>query len=359
MSGLWRKTIPRSGAKTSGRNRPLYVMPGSVALTGLTALLALAGCFQLNIGSCRLLCKTDPDCPNDLRCLVDPTTGQGLCASPATLTCTDAGVGGRDAGVDHRMDASGADAETGSSGPPSMLCHNETCFPLPEDVRSNLVLLLWPSNLPPVGSPVSIWADQSGQGNDAHALSTTALAHVIPDGVQLASATSGSGFVVANSPSLDFGAGDFAVIVVAGLSSSTTPVTLFRKTDGLRTNSRQIAIDWALSSAAVGQPQGTVDDTVISANVNISQPSVEAYGLYRSTDHVELRINGSTVGSADLPTPGLTTSNAENVYVGVGSMFGTPADSIEAMIAIRGTIGSTELDQLGDFLRTVFTTSSP
>jgi hypothetical protein len=147
--------------------------------------------------------------------------------------------------------------------------------------------------------------------------------------------------------------------VVAGLSSSTTPVTLLRKWDTLRTNSSQIAIDWVLSSTAAGGPQGTVDDTVIPGNVDISQPSVEAYGLYRSTDHVALQVNGVTVGSADLPTAGLTTSNPYDLYLGVGGMFGTPADSIEAIIAIRGTIGSTELSQLGDFLRAVFMKSSP
>jgi hypothetical protein len=332
-------------------------MSGTAALSGLTALLALASCFQLNIESCRLTCTSSKDCPGDLICL-GAATGQRLCASAEVGMCG-ASVGVTDAGVD-RMDAGGPDAETGTSGPPSILCHNGICLPLPEDIRSNLVLLLWPSNLPTtVGSPVSIWADQSGQGNDAHALDTKALPHVIPDGVQLDSTKSGTGFVVVNSPSLDFGSGDFAVIVVAGLSSSTTPVTLFRKSDGLRTNSNQIAIDWVLSSAAAGKPQGTVDDTVISAVVDISQPSVEAYGLYRSTDHVELRLNGSTLGSADLPAPGLTTSNPENLYLGVGSMFGTPADSIEAIIAVRGTVGSTELDQLGDFLRTVFMKSPP
>ena len=105
--------------------------------------------------------------------------------------------------------------------PPEVLCHNGNCLPLPAEVRANMVLLLWPSNLPAVGSPVDVWPDQSGQGNDAHALYPTALPHVIPNGVQLDASQRGSGFVVFNSPSLDFGSGDFAVIVVAGLSSST------------------------------------------------------------------------------------------------------------------------------------------
>ncbi len=362
MHSLWRNNIPRLGAKGGGHIRPPYGMSGTAALTGLTALLALASCFQLNVESCRLTCTSSEGCPNDLTCLVDPGTGQGLCASPGTKACkTDAGVGMTDAGVD-RMEAGGADAEAGASGPPSMLCHNGTCLSLPEDVRSNLVLLLWPSNLPAVGSPVSVWADQSGQANDAHALYPSALPQVIPDGVQLDSAQLGSGFVVANSPSLDFGAGDFAVIVVAGLSSSTTPLSFFKKSDGARTDSQQISIDWVLSatsSALAGKPQGVVDETTVLPTMDVSQPSVEAYTLYRSTDNLELRLNETVLGMGDLPMPGLSTTNPEDLYLGVSGLYGSPVDSIEAVVAIRGSIGSTELTQLEVFLRTVFMRSTP
>jgi len=336
-------------------------MSGSAALTGLTALLALAGCFQLNVDSCSLRCTSDEGCPGDLKCL-GAATGQGLCASPEVKMCADASVGGTDAGVD-RMDAGGTDAEAGTSGPPSMLCHNGTCLTLPEDVRSNLVLLLWPSNLPTtVGSPVSVWADQSGQGNDAYALSTTGLPQVIPDGVQLDSSQQGTGFVVLDSPSLDFSAGDFAVIVVAGLSSSATPLSFFRKSDGARTSSQQISIDWVLSptsSALAGKPQGVVDETTVLATTDVSQPSVGAYTLYRSTDSLELRLNETVLGTGNLPTPGLSTTNAEDLYLGVSGMLGSPVDSIEAVVAIRGSLGSTELDQLEGFVRDVFARSSP
>ena len=343
-------------------------MSGPAALTALTALLALTGCFQINVESCSLICMSNGDCPGDLKCLGATTTVHGLCASPEVRACADAGVGGTDASVDgkdataDRMDAGSTDAEAGMSGPPSMLCHNGSCLSLPEDVRSNLVLLLWPSNLPTVGSPVSVWADQSGQANDAHALFPTALPHVIADGVQLDPTTLGSGFVVANSSSLDFGAGDFAVIVVAGLSSSTTPLSFFKKSDGARTNSQQISIDWVLSatsSSLTGRPQGVVDDTTVLAATDVSQPSVGAYTLYRSTDSLELRLNETLFGSANLPMPGLSTTNPEDLYLGVNGMFGSPVDSLEAVVAIRGSIGSTELTQIEVFLRTVFMRSAP
>jgi hypothetical protein len=365
MRSLLRKDIPRLSAKRCARSRPPYGMSGPVALTGLTALLALAGCFQINVDSCRLLCTKTEKCPGGLVCRVgDSATGQGLCATPGTASCRqpDAGVGETDAGAD-RTDASGSDAEAGTSGPPSMLCHNGSCLTLPADVRANLVLLLWPSNLPAVGATVTTWADQSGQGNDATALYPNLPPHVIPDGVQLDSTqpNTGTGFVVVNSPSLDFGSGDFAVIVVAGLSSSAKPLSFFRKSEGART-SQQISLDWVLSStssAVTGQPQGVVDGTTVPSSTDISQPAVAAYALYRSTDQVELHVNGVVLGSAELPTPGLSTTNAADLYLGVNGIVGSPVDSIKAVVAIRGSIGSTELNQLEGFMRDVFATPSP
>ena len=259
-----------------------------------------------------------------------------------------------DAGSDAMDGGSDGDGSDGS-GPPTVLCHNGSCLPLPPTIRANLVLLLWPSNLPSIGSPVSVWADQSGQGNDAHALYPSALPHVIPDGVKLDPTQLGSGFVVANSPSLDFGSGDFAIIAVAGLSSSATRVSLFQKSDGVRENSRQISIDWALSSSDMGRPQGTVNDTVVVTDRVVPQPSVGAYALQRASNRIELHLNGSVLGGADLPQ-GISTTNAANVYVGVTNLLGSPADSIEAVIAIRGPIGASDLNDLESFLRTLFAT---
>jgi hypothetical protein len=282
--------------------------------------------------------------------------GSGLCAPQGTTTCypgqhKDAAPDGSDAGD------GGSDAEAGAAAPPSMLCHNGFCLTLPESIRKNLVLLLWPSNLPPMGSPVSVWADQSGQGNDARALYPTAPPHVIANGVQLDPNQLGSGLVVGNSPSLDFGSGDFAVVVVGGLASSTARVSLFRKSDGTRTDSRQISIDWVLSSATTGRPQGTVDDTQVLSGMDTVQPAVNAYTLWRAMDHLELRLNEAVLGKADLPSPGLSTSNSEDVYLGVTNYFGSPADTLETVIAIRGTVGSSDLGVLEVFLKEVFTTS--
>jgi hypothetical protein len=286
----------------------------------------------------------------------DPERSYGLCAEPGSEACFAAMDGGADA-----TDTS--DAMDGGDGPfpPEMLCHRGNCLPLPQAIRSQLVLLLWPSNLPPVGSTVSVWADQSGQGNDATALYPSALPQVIRDGVHLDPNQLGGGFHVANKPSLDFGSGDFAIVVVAGLSSSATPVGFFRKSDGARMDSRQISLDWVRTTSSDGEPQGAVNGAIVVPNAGIpqfQQPSVGAYTLQRSTDHIELHLDGTVLGSNDVPA-GASTTNASDVFVGVQSAVGSPADSIEAVLAIRGSVGSSDLNQLESFLRTLFVLGAP
>lgn len=278
--------------------------------------------------------------------------GQSLCVSPRAPMCEPLATG-HDASADG-MDAGGADADAGGSLPPSILCHNGTCFSLSDSLRANLVLLLWPSNLPAVGSTVAVWADQSGKGNDALALDSFALPKVIPDGVHLDQTRNSTGFVVRDSPSLDFGSGDFALVVVAGLPASANFRTLVSKSDEARANSRRISIEWALSSFATGRPQGTVDDTAVAAPVDTSQPSVGAYALYRAVDHLELHLNTSVLNNAELPLANQTTSNVEDLYVGVTDGIATPVDSIETVIALRGPVASADLHQLELFLGTAF-----
>ncbi len=344
-------------AKTHIELRLPIGMPGLAAFTGLAALLALTSCFQLTPPKdCQILCQPGGDCPAGLTCQQPPPgMSYGFCATPGAAMCpplfSDAGASG--------MEDGGSDADAGEPLPPSMLCHNGACFSLPDALRANLVLLLWPSNLPPVGSSVSVWPDQSGQGNDARAIYPSAPPVVVADGVHLDGTQLGSGFVVPDSASLDFGSGDFTLVVVADLSSSTTQLWFARKSDGARTNSRQVGIQWMLSSALTGRPQGAVDDTLVSANTDVAQPSTAVYALSRSAEHVELHVNGAVLGSADLPSSDISTTNSEDLYLGVGGITGSPVDSLETVIAIRGSVGSTELVQFEAFLRSAFATPAP
>jgi hypothetical protein len=343
---------PAPGAKLPAEIRPYIGMPRSThalsALAGL-GLIWVAGCFNPNYATCRITCETTSDCPPDLTCLVETGHESGRCISPETTTCfpPDAGTDTTDAGPDSSepMEA-GTD---GDGGPPSVLCHNNSCFTLPDAVRTNLVLLLWPSNLPAVDSTVSVWRDQSGQRNDANALDPFGLPHVISNGVHLDPTRAGSGFEIADSPSLDLASGDFAVIVVAGLASNTDDIGLFSKSDGARGNYRRIAIRWGLSSPSTGQPVGYVDDLQLVAPYNTTQPSIGIYGVHRHGDHVELRLNGAVLISDDVPA-GSSTTNSQKIFLGTGSEVSPVADSIEAVIVVKGAISSTDLEKLEAFL---------
>jgi hypothetical protein len=358
-------------AKRRGEIRPHYGMPRLAALAALVVAWATAGCFNVDYGHCRITCSDTDTCPRSLMCIKEPGTDHGLCAQPGMPLC---GFEGMDGGSPaDAMDAPDVMDENDASDvdrppfPPEVLCHNGPCLILPEAIRTNLVLLLWPSNLPPVGSTVSVWPDQSGNGNNAEALHPTTLPVVIPNGVHL-DPSLGSGFFVFDSPSLDFGSGDFAIIVVAGLSTSATRVSFFRKSDNSDLPaSRQVSLGWAVllpqsAAGSGGEPQGTVNTTTVVPNVGnpqIAQPSVGVYTFRRATDQLEIRFNGTLFGSTELPTPGVSTSNADDVYIGVTNTIGKPADSIEAVIAIRGSVGSTHLEQLESFLRTLFATAAP
>lgn len=331
-------------------------MPTSAALACLGVLGAIAGCFDLKYQNCRITCS-DSDglsCPPGLTCHTIPGDEYGLCA-PQGMTCpsqeTDAGADAvaMDAGPDATDAMDGGTDADGGSLPPQVLCHAGNCLTLPDAVRSNLVLLLWPSNLPAVGDAVSIWADQSGHGNDAHAIYPSAPPHVTPDGVHLDSTQLGSGFEIADSPSLDFASGDFTVIVLAGLASSNDSVVLFSKSDGARLNSRRVTLWWALSSPSSGRPQGSVNDVQLIAPTDTTQPSVGVYGVRRQADHVELRLNGAVLISDDLPAGSATTST-QDIFLGTGSQVGAVADSIGGVIVVRGAIASDDLRSLESFL---------
>jgi hypothetical protein len=318
-------------------------MSRSAALTATAALLALAGCFQINtVESCQLLCTPGVACPNDMTCLPQPGLQQGLCVDSNVRMC--APLQSMDGGTD--------------ASAPAMLAHNGQSFTLPPDIRDNLVLLLWPDNLPPdLGAPVPVWHDQSGHGNDAQPVYPTAPPHVIADGVQLDPSQVGSGFEVQNSPSLDLGSGDFSVIVVAGIPAGIQTVTLFSKADGVASGSRKITIRYTPATLSTGLPQGFLDDKEIEAATVVSQPSVRVYGLRRVGDHVELRSNGGTLASDDVPA-GISTTNSESAYLGTASPAGYTVDSLEAAFVVRGSTTTDNLNALESFLTTVFSMGS-
>jgi len=354
-------------AKQPGEIRPHYGMPRFAALAALAVIWATAGCFNVPYGDCRVTCSKTEACPRSLTCIMDPGRDYGRCAAPGTTECSSPND---DAGpVADAMDASDApDASDVPDAidegdvdapppppdlPPKVLCRDKSdCLELSDALRANLVLLLWPSNLPDVGSRVPFWYDQSGHGNHARALYPDYQPVVISKGVKLETTRRGTGFFIENSSSLDFGAGDFAVIVVAGLTFNNKIVGLFSKADGAPPPAqRQVTLLFTLSPGSVtsGRSEALVNDKSIEGVLDEPQPSVAVYGVQRVVDHVELRLNGVVQNSTDLDS-GVSTTNSAGVYLGTGSLEGNVADSIAAVVAVRGSISATDLAGLESFL---------
>lgn len=312
----------------------------------LFGLWASPGCFELNYPSCRIRCGIGEGCPRGLNCVPSATSPDYFCAAPPAAMCDSPGRGN---------DASAPDKDPNASGPPQKICHRGNCLTLPDTIRSNLVLLLWPSNLPALGSPVSVWPDLSGTGNDAHAVNPAMPPTVTKDGVKLATNEQGVGFVVTNSASLDLGAGDFVVLGVAG-AATTTPGTILAKSDASRTNPRRVVLERAFSETSNGiRTQARVNETTITAVEDVAASSANIYSLRRTGTYLDLRANGVVIGKSTLATADQSTSNAEDIFIGVASPFApTGIDTLQAVFIVRGPVDSTTLGDMEQFLRQMF-----
>ena len=144
------------------------------------------------------------------------------------------------------------------------------------------------------------------------------------------------------------------MIVVAGLVSNNKQVALFTKADGARGAQSGVTLDWKISSPTSGTPRAIVNDTEVVATIDTLQPSVGVYSVQRVVDHVDLRLNGTVLKSTDLLPPGMSTTNSAVAYLGVGSVAGFVADTLAAVVIVRGRISSMDLSDLESFLRTLF-----
>lgn len=334
--------LPRANPRREVR---LSIGMRVLAVVGcLFGLWASPGCFELNYPSCRIRCNVGESCPRGLQCVSSATSTDHFCNVTADIC--DSPVPGTDASVPNK------DASAG--GPPQEICHRGSCLTLPDAIRSNLVLLLWPSNLPALGSPVSVWPDLSGKGNDAKPANPDASPTVTEDGVKLAPDRPGAGFVVANSSSLDLAAEDFSMLVVSGLETGM-PATFFSKSDQNRADPRQVVLQWVFTGDGMAQrPRAIINATTVDAQEDIPLPSVNVYTLRRTGGRMELRVNSVVLGSADLRNPVESTSNAEDLFLGVVSAQGRPVGSLQATFAVKGSLSGTDLATLERFLHSTF-----
>ena len=334
------KKISASDAKSRGQPRHLAGMHIRAALAGICTLFLGGACFSpVYDPDCKISCNLSNGphaCPGNLHCVaVEGSPAQTFCAAPETATCSAAPV---------------------SNSAPRILSYHGMDLTLPEAIRSQLVLLLWPSSLPPVDAPVARWLDQSGHNNDAIANRDDSLPHVIDSGGVRFSPTFGAGFQIPDDPTLAFKADDLAVIVVAGVAT-IMPVTIFRKSDRNAAMPRQVSLDWAfVPDVDAPRAQATFNATSVLSSLVMVPPVVAVYTMWRHAGHLELRVNGTVFGSADLPGEQDSVENSESVFIGMNSETGTPIDTVGAVVVVRGRIDVGDLVMVETFASQVFAT---
>ena len=166
--------------------------------------------------------------------------------------------------------------------------------------------------------------------------------------------TDNAGFVVGNGPDIDLGADDFLLLIVAGISHSTEAKTFFRKSDSLAFP-KQAALEWLFYNPDGFRLTGEINETTVVSNVATDAGPMRLYGLRRVSERAEIRVNGQIVGSLPLATPGASTQNDSDLFIGiVGYFVPTPVDTLHAAIVVRGALDSADVGRLEAYLMQAF-----
>lgn len=255
-------------------------------------------------------------------------------------------------------DSDSGNCHTKAVEPPVMVSQNGKTLVLSQLLRDKLVLWLDPSNLGPVGSPVSIWCDQSGKLNDALALSDDDPPRVTEGGgVSLAYLKLSAGLFVAHSETLNFGNGEFLVLVVSGFSHPEVGKTFFKKSNDDLTFPKQVVMDWVNYVPEGRRFTGRINETFAFANMGTAPGVERLYGLRRLGETLQVRVNGVLLNPSGttLVTPGASTDNDGGLYLGVDNDYdNNPVDTLRAVIVVRGHLEESEVGDLEAYLISAF-----
>jgi hypothetical protein len=231
---------------------------------------------------------------------------------------------------------------------------------------SNLVLWLDANKgVTTTGSSITAWADQSGQANNASggtdtptlvssSINSLPAAHFVASSLQYVS--------VADATSLQFGTGDFTIAVVAKFDNDpTNGITsgigaLYSKLgtgSGLlffANNYDYGAMTFAAGLCELEDPTPT--EVAYSATYNDS--TARLYLVQRASGTEVLRVNGSQVAtstsSIDLSEVG---AEVDIGLLGASSEAALDGDIAE-VIAVGGTLSSSDLTSLESYLKTKY-----
>lgn len=319
-------------------------------LLPLVALCALGGCLTPDY-HCRILCEPGTRaCPTGFHC--ENAGALQLCArDDIPRTCEGAPP---DAGGDAAVDASPPDAPA-PPAPPSELCLGGSCLTLGPQMQQALVLWLDPSNLPPAGTAVGRWPDRSGRRNDALALSPESLPMSSGKGLQLHAGPAGS-LRILQDASLDFGAGDFTVLLVATVAT-TSISCLYANLDGNRADPRGVELRWGFSPRLMSATfMASINRTELDSNrAGLGDQRPHLFVLRRAGGLAELRLDAMAIGVTPLEAPDVSTTTSRPIYLGGCSDSGWPIVALHAVTAFKGEVSLLDLMKLESFLVQSFT----
>jgi len=193
--------------------------------------------------------------------------------------------------------------------------------------------------------------------NDAFALSAGALPKVMPSGgLMLDYGVDGAGLVVPEYPTLDFGAGDFTILMVVGFNHGGIGKTFFLKQNNPPGDfPKQLVMEWLIATPPDFSFVGFVNETEFVSGKPTGAGVERVYGLRRIGDDVQLRVNGNIVNTGTLLTRGASTDSNGNIYLGSrGGLDFETVDTIRAAIMIGGSLTDQEVGALEAWLLAAF-----
>ncbi len=285
------------------------------------------------------------------------------------------GVVGGDAGPDSSADVAAHDADTADADSDASVDvasdapADTDATPLPSDggIASISGLVLWLDAEKAVThnsqGQVTVWADQSGNGNDAKQSSVASEPTFVASAIGGLPAlhftegtTTGSQLVITDSTTLRWGTGDFLIEVVARFDNQPAGVdtgigSFFFKPGAL------YGIILAGNRLPGGNPPSTVGlmariDMQVPGNGNqvdvtttYNDGVARNYAFRRAGTTLDLRVNGASVasmtqvGTIDVSAAGI------NVYLGADDTdtFARLDGDIAEIVAVKGTTSTQDL----------------
>jgi hypothetical protein len=285
---------------------------------------------------------------------MDGTTGNDTGTGSDTGMGDDTGMGG---------DGGGMDGTTGMDGSSNF------------DPKSLSCLVLWldaSKGVTQMNTFVSAWADQSGQNNNAAqatgARQPSVAMNVINNLPALhfnSGQTNGNMLLIADSMSMQFGTGDFALWVVArfnnmtnggfntglGLLYGKVPQGSFNFTGAFL-----LGNTFQNNQVAAGLNGGTSSNNILSVAAMYNDNTARNYGLRRTGASIELRVNGQQ--AASMNQNGNVDVSAANNPARIGANgdanFERLNGDIAEVIACKGATSMQDVANVDGYLKTKY-----